>query len=405
MPIQISKNPYAYQAVKPECIGWFLDPPNPSTAKKLVPEIRRTLNIPSYVAIGLQWRTIKNEHKKTYKWEEDCLPPQAQHLDIDYHHTNRFSEPAARLWCKGAKNRVDCLQLCLIPCLGSTSAVAALSDNQHANILLMAAKQQFFSNYYIVKLDNSHILNLDAPVEYATLKVATLRKYLMSRAPTSSVIHRIFVSVDRSWCGNDFTLVTVKPYAADAFKALNCMIPECTYLYGEAAAKKWFSNAGLLAYQNVNWDPTTQATTSHQDHATQALVKEDLFHIGTSWKSQAPIMKPQAARPEDTGQQYTVQNLLAAPQTDTDIHSFGSVYDRQHDGESVATEQQPPPLPTNVIVQIDPDLEPTVNKKPDDDRSYDASSASFTTNSTRRNLCNEKATNANLLNENHELAA
>jgi hypothetical protein len=181
----------------------------------------------------------KNEHRKKYKWKEDCLPPQA------LNHATRFSEPAARLWRKGAKSRVNGLQLRIIPCLGSTSAVA-LSDNQRANMLLMAAKQQFFSNYYIVKLDNSHILNLDAPVEYATSKVATLRKYL---------IQRIFVSVDRSWRGNDFTLVTVKPYAADAFKALNCMIPECTYLlYGAAAAKAWFSNAGLIAYQNVTWD-------------------------------------------------------------------------------------------------------------------------------------------------------
>jgi hypothetical protein len=138
---------------------------------------------------------MKNEHKKSYKWEVDCMPPQALHLDIDYHHAIRFAEPAACLWRKGAKNRVHGLQLRLIQCLGSTSAVA-LSNNQRANILLMAAKQQFFTNCYIVRLENSHILNLDAPVEYATSKVATLRKHIMSRAPTSSVIHRIFAAVD-----------------------------------------------------------------------------------------------------------------------------------------------------------------------------------------------------------------
>jgi hypothetical protein len=294
MPTQLSKSPYACQAVKTECIGCFFGSTKAIDSTKLVPEIRRTLNIPPYVAIGIQWRMMKNEHKKSYKWEVDCMPPQALHLDIDYHHAIRFAEPAARLWRKGAKNRVHGLQLRLIPCLGSTSAVA-LSDNQCANILLMAAKQQFFTNCYIVRLENSNILNLDAPVEYATSKVATLRKYIMSRAPTSSVIHRIFASVDRSWRCNDFTLVTVKPYAADALKALNSMIPECTYLYGEAAAKKWFSNAGLLAYQQVNWDPMTQPTTSHQDQATQALVEEDLFQIGTTWKSQATILRPQAA--------------------------------------------------------------------------------------------------------------
>jgi hypothetical protein len=121
------------------------------------------------------------------------------------------------------------LQLRIIPCLGSNSAVT-LSDNQCSNMVLMATKQQqFFMNYYTVKLDNFHILNLDAPVEYATSQVATLRKYLISRSPTNSVIQRIFVYVDKSWRGNDFTLVAVKPYAADAIKALNCIIPECTF--------------------------------------------------------------------------------------------------------------------------------------------------------------------------------
>jgi hypothetical protein len=204
----------------------------------------------------------------------------------------------------------------------------------------MAAKQQYFLNSYIVKVDNSHILNLDAPVEYATSKFATLRKCLMSRSPKNSVIQRIFVSVDKSWRGNDFTLVTVKPYAANAIKALNCMVPECTYLYGEAAAKRWFSNTGLLAYQNVNWDPSTQATTSHQDHTTQALVEEDLFELGSAWMNQAPILQPQANRPQSQEPQYLVKNLLKARETDTYIHSFGSVYGRQHDGARIGGSQQ-----------------------------------------------------------------
>jgi hypothetical protein len=182
----------------------------------------------------------------------------------------------------------------------------------------MAAKQQFFMNSYIIKIDNLHIMNLDAPIAYATDKTATLHKYLMSRSPEASVIQRIFASADKSWQGNSFTLITVKPYAADAIKALNCMIPECTYLYVETASKLWFSNAGLLAYQNVNWDPNTQATASQQDYATRALVDEDMFQLGTAWKNLAPIMKPPASRPQDpsapqaTNTQYSVENLLEA---------------------------------------------------------------------------------------------
>jgi hypothetical protein len=146
----------------------------------------------------------------------------------------------------------------------------------------------------------------------------------MSRSPTNSVIQRIFVSADKSWRGNDFTLITVKPYAAAAIKALNCMIPECTFRYGKEAAQKWFSNADLLAYQNVNyWDPTTQATTSHQDHATRALVDvKTFFNSAPPGKVSPPIMQPQAAQPQNqsTYQPYSVENLLVARQSVTDVH-------------------------------------------------------------------------------------
>jgi hypothetical protein len=112
--------------------------------------------------------------------------PQALHLDIDQNYAIPYTEPAAKLWRKGAKNRVHGLQLRIIPCFGSSSTIA-FSDNQRVNLRLMAAKQQFFMNSYIIKSDNSHIMNLDAPVTYATDKTATLRKYLMSRSPEASV--------------------------------------------------------------------------------------------------------------------------------------------------------------------------------------------------------------------------
>jgi CCR4-NOT transcriptional regulation complex NOT5 subunit len=80
-------------------------------------------------------------------------------------------------------------------------------------------------------------------------------------------------------------------------RALNNMIPECVHEYGIEAAKKWFTNIGLQAYQQGKWDPSKRSTTSQQDRETHALVKEDLFGIGTNWKIEAPIMKTKSARP------------------------------------------------------------------------------------------------------------
>jgi hypothetical protein len=125
-----SKNPYACQAVRPECIGCFFGSTKFIDSKKLVPAIREKLKIPDYVPIGVQWRTIKDENRKNYAWnaDEQPPPPQALHLDIDQTHAGRFIDPAARLWKKGATNRVNGLQLRMIPCLGSNQSIA-LSDN------------------------------------------------------------------------------------------------------------------------------------------------------------------------------------------------------------------------------------------------------------------------------------
>jgi hypothetical protein len=109
MSIFLSKNSYACQAVKVECVGWFFGSAKSIDSKKLVPAIKEKLKIPEHVDIGVQWRTIKNETKRTYNWKSDDLPPQALHLDIDHNYAIRYTEPAARLWRKGAKTELtDC---------------------------------------------------------------------------------------------------------------------------------------------------------------------------------------------------------------------------------------------------------------------------------------------------------
>jgi hypothetical protein len=244
-------------------------------------------------------------------------------------------------------------------------------------------------------------MNLDDPI-----KNSTLRKYLMSRAPKAFVIQRLFVSVDKSWKGNEFALVTVKPYAEEAMKALNCMIPECIHLYGVEAAQRWFSNAGLLACQDVKWDPTKQSTTSHQDQETKALVDED--QTGTNWMLTAPIMQAQATRPAPQTPDYTVQNMLASRGHGNDVASFASVFQRQHDEDSIVTtktttEELDINTTPGVVVQMDPNMEIQKSNTDDEDQSYGASSAGFTTGTTWSELRKERLINKNLLKEMKQL--
>ena len=48
-----------------------------------VPKIKQSLNIPDYVGIGVQYRTIANKTGKKPKLNKDEPPAAALHLDMD----------------------------------------------------------------------------------------------------------------------------------------------------------------------------------------------------------------------------------------------------------------------------------------------------------------------------------
>ena len=63
------------------------------------------------------------------------------------------------------------------------------------------------------------------------------------------------------------------------------MIPECFYSYGPDV-KQQFLNGGLIACQNIKWDPNASETSlTKEDKASAALVIEDLFDVGEAWKT------------------------------------------------------------------------------------------------------------------------
>jgi hypothetical protein len=123
-----------------------------------------------------------------------------------------------------------------------------------ASNVMMAAKQQYLTNQHLVRMENNHIMNLDMKVDKMTL-----RRYLMSRAPSLNFLQRLFVAVDKSWKGGTYTIITVKPYAPEAARALNNMIPECVHEYGLAADQQWFTNLGLEASTSTSNGTQTTA--------------------------------------------------------------------------------------------------------------------------------------------------
>ena len=73
--LKIFRNPYACQSAKTATIGWLWGSTKTMADNKLMPEIRKLLTIPTEVAAGLQWRTIKDIDRKNYKWENNGKPP------------------------------------------------------------------------------------------------------------------------------------------------------------------------------------------------------------------------------------------------------------------------------------------------------------------------------------------
>ena len=105
----LKNQPYACQAPTTETIGWLWGSTKHIDSTTFINQVKKELNIPDHVAIGVQWRTIKDQHKKLYSWEgnDQPNPPQALHLDIDKNYANLYTEKAATLWKKSAKKRVN----------------------------------------------------------------------------------------------------------------------------------------------------------------------------------------------------------------------------------------------------------------------------------------------------------
>ena len=97
LPVQLGRNPYACQAVKSECLVWFYGSVKPIDSKVLALKSIKAMKLPANVAVGLQWRSLKDKHGKNYPWNPDESPPPALHIDMDHNYAAAYAEPAGKL--------------------------------------------------------------------------------------------------------------------------------------------------------------------------------------------------------------------------------------------------------------------------------------------------------------------
>jgi hypothetical protein len=95
--MNFQRQPRPCQAAKSECVGWMMYSCKSMNLLPFIPEVKKALNIPDDVEIGIQYRTILNEHGRKPPFNRDDRPPAAIHLAIDEKYALVYQARAASL--------------------------------------------------------------------------------------------------------------------------------------------------------------------------------------------------------------------------------------------------------------------------------------------------------------------
>ena len=407
--ISFSRNPYSCQAVKVETLGSLFSSCKSMDSEILVRTIKKKLNIPPKVEVGATWRTLKNKKKQQYPWNLEYPPPQAIHLEIDANYAPRYYDAFSELFGTGSEVRILGTQMRLVPCPSSPKGIG-LPDNQMTNILIMHAKQQYFTNEHTVRLENNHIRQLDLYAEGPHGK-GTLREWIMQQKPKNNDSKRIFVSIDKSWNKSSFVAVVVKEHYQEAINILNRMVPECLKRFGDRAYY-WFTNMGIEIYKDVEWDPNTCTTTSKNDTKQALLVDEDIYEMGQDWKKKAEELansKIPKRRPDEAA---TATLGISKPRDtradDSDVRSFRSILrtgkythfapDTKQGKDTAKDKDNVSEMSTSTK-----DQQETHNEQQDQNDDVSTTSTVNTTESTKIKLHEAQESNQQLLEMNQQL--
>jgi hypothetical protein len=401
----MNKQPQACQAVRSTCIGWFMYSTKHIDSKTFIIETKAILGIPPEVPVGISYRAIMNEFGRRPPFNRDDPSPAAIHLDVDEKFYMVYQPRASSLWRKNSKKRLpNGVQLRLVPCFSSPIG-KSMTDDVRADAKILAERQGFFVKEHIRPIEYYFISLLDTAI--SSENPLTLRRAMMSRAPKNRPASRLIHNVDQSWNQpSKYVVTTVVGREDEVHRFLSNLIPEMLHVHGPDAAK-WFTSQGLQVYLNVRWNPEKGTTTSANAKESADMVKEDLWDLGSKWKTIAAetteqvrpdameLDNPQTptAKTSQTTDQVTILDKMAG---DKSVASFRSTFGRDHDSDddredkSKADEAAANPAPlTGAKFEFSPEQVARERERADqlsesDGRSM--STAGKTTDSTRLNL-------------------
>jgi hypothetical protein len=177
--MSIHRQPRACQAAKSECIGWMMYSCKSMNSNTFIPAIKKALNIPDTVAIGIQFRSIANEHGKKPAFDKENPPAAAIHLDMDERYALVYQARCASLWRKNSKQRLpNGVQLRMVPCFTSATG-KSMTDTQRSDAKTLLERQFYFIKEHLRTLPPYFFISqLDTPLSEDN--PMTLRRAMMS---------------------------------------------------------------------------------------------------------------------------------------------------------------------------------------------------------------------------------
>ncbi len=106
--MSIHRQPRPCQAAKSECIGWMMYSCKSMNSATFIPAIKKTLNIPEDMEIGIQYRTIAKETGRKPAFNRDDPPAAAIHLDIDKRYALVYQVRASSLKIRRSISPTEC---------------------------------------------------------------------------------------------------------------------------------------------------------------------------------------------------------------------------------------------------------------------------------------------------------